>query len=115
MKKFKRALLRPFYGLYWAKHKVFRGYEVRKLEDGDGFIIEKVYLRNFNSWLDKHGYWRLTDRLDNLKLLVPKSFYDVMKKFPNANYITPLEHNMMYKGENKLFYHYEEPKPPVAD
>ena len=71
VKNIKRALLKPFYWLTLLWCLLFR----------------KQSPYNFNSWLQKKGYWRLTNTLDNFKVIVPKEYIEFIKKHPTVPYI----------------------------
>jgi hypothetical protein len=90
MKQLKRCLLRPFYAIYWIFH--FR------------------HPITFNHWLNKHGFWRLTIWLGNFKVITPKSYDGLVKKYPKSNYIIGIDPvNPLDKGQS-MFYWYEKDK-----
>jgi len=125
IKHFKRLLLRPFYAFYWLKFKVKEyfnienRFEIRVHQDTLGDWTEKIGLRNFNSWLSKHGYWRLSTQMDNLKLIVPKSYRDLIIKYPELKNPFKLVKEMTkpeYRPTgNKVFYHYEDGEVKTSD
>lgn len=86
MKTIKRFFLRPAYwfALLFSKHKYV----------------------TFNHWLSKNGYWRLTNWLDNLKLIVPKNYHEFIKNNPDIPYITPLEAKKESNTTTTKFYYY---------
>lgn len=89
MKKIKRFLLYPVYYLSWI-------------------FADKVFRPTFNRWLYRHGYWRLTDYLDNLKLLVPREYRDLVVKYPHIDIpYTPASFFGEANANPKEFYYYE--------
>lgn len=94
MKKIKRLLLRP---IYWI---CLLWYDIAK--------NPKPY--TFNHWLCRHGFWRLTNWLDNLKIIVPKQYHDLIKKYPKSPFITGIVATEMKPNNEptkRLFYWYE--------
>lgn len=124
MKTLKRLLLRPAYFYYWIKFKIKEFFKlksrfeiyVRKNTLGD--TVEKIGLRNFNSWLSKKGFWRLNSSLNNLKLIVPKEYSELLIKYPNINRFSLMKE--LKPGELKetgaeQFYHYESGEVKKSD
>lgn len=89
MKRLKRILLRPFYFWYWIFHK-------RPVR------FELLLIRN--------GFWRLANPLKDFKVIVPKSYYEFIKKYPDIKPYYPELRILNTPTTNNTFYHYEAPK-----
>lgn len=115
MKKFKRALLRPFYAIYWLVFQIKEffniesRFEVRIIKDTYGDGIEKIGLISFNDWLNKHGFWKLTNWLENFKVIVPKNYSELIKKYPFPK-MSEMICKELKEKPNKQFYYYTENK-----
>lgn len=91
MKTIIRLLLRIPYFYYWSW---------------------KQYPYNFELWLIFYvGYWLAKSPLKNLKIIVPREYHDLIKKYPDFNPFMALKElaaNPPKEKGGKRFYHYED-------
>ena len=90
MKPVLRLLLRIPYFYYWSW---------------------KEYPYNFELWLSFYGMgWLANHLIKNLKVIVPKEYYEFIKKYPDFKPYYPELRVTNTRTSNNTFYHYEAPK-----
>ncbi len=99
--KSSRVYMRPIYALYRI---VFKIKYPRIIADGKKRPEKPL---SFSEWIYRKGFFP-KGILTELNIIVPKSYSELVKKYPSINYIDLRKVEKPNDGEAKNFYHWVE-------